>query len=82
MRKKSDVQNSITITSTWGAKGRLSKNDIEKLITEAEKHEQTDTMYAMKIGIIHKIKSMCETISINLKNDAFALTNAIRKKIK
>ena len=27
--KKSDVQNTIKITSTWGAKGRLSKEDID-----------------------------------------------------
>src|SRR4029079_19618173 len=46
LEKRSDVQNSIKITSTWGAKGRLSKNQIDDIITEAEKNEQIDTMYS------------------------------------
>ncbi|XWV26555.1 heat shock protein 70-like protein [Tupanvirus soda lake] len=80
--KRSDVQNSIKITSTWGAKGRLSKNEIDTIIEEAEKNEQIDTMYHLKIGLVHKINSICNAILINLKDDAYALTNTDKKKIR
>lgn len=80
--KRSDVQNTIRITSTWGAKGRLSKNDIDDMIAEAEKNEQFDTIYSYKIGLNHQINSICNAILINLKDDAYSLTNADKKKIK
>jgi heat shock 70kDa protein 1/2/6/8 len=80
--KKSNVQNSIKITSTWGAKGRLSKNDIDNIISEAEKNEQIDTMFSLKIGLVHKINNICNAVLINLKDDAFSLTNADKKKIR
>lgn len=80
--KKSDVQSSIQITSTWGAKGRLSKTDIDNIIIEAEKNDQMDTIYSLKIGLIHRIKNMCNSILINLKDNAFCLTNIDKRKIK
>ncbi|AYV85832.1 MAG: heat shock protein 70-like protein, partial [Satyrvirus sp.] len=80
--KRSDVQNSIKITSTWGAKGRLSKSEIDNIILEAEKNEQIDTIYSLKIGLVHKINSICDSILINLKDDAYKLTNADKKKIR
>lgn len=80
--KKSDVQNSINITSTWGAKGRLSKNEIDNIILDAEKNDQTDTIYSLKIGMIHNIKTICNSILINLKDDSFSLTNADKKKMR
>ena len=80
--KRSDVQNSVNITSTWGAKGRLSKNDIDTIISEAEKNEHMDTLYSLKIGLVHNINNICSAILINLKDDAFALTNADKKKIR
>lgn len=80
--KRSDVQNSVQITSTWGAKGRMSKNDIDNIIKEAEKYEHIDTVYSAKIGLLHKINNICNAILINLKDDAFSLTNADKKKIR
>ena len=80
--KRSDIQNSIRITSTWGAKGRLSKEDIDNIIREAEKNEETDTMFSIKIGLAHKIRSICTAILINLKDKDFVLTNTDRKKIR
>jgi molecular chaperone DnaK (HSP70) len=80
--KRSDVQNTIKITSTWGAKGRLSKNEIDTIVLEAEKNEQIDTMYSLKIGLVHKINSICNAILVNLKDDAYALTNIDKKKIR
>lgn len=67
--KRANVENSIEITSSWGAKGRLSRNDIDKLILEAEKNEQIDNMYSLKIGLTHNIKNMCEAILINLNSE-------------
>ena len=80
--KRSDVQNTVQITSTWGAKGRMSKDDIDNIIEEAEKYEQIDTIYSAKIGLLHKINNICNAIIINLKDDAFSLTNADKKKIR
>lgn len=80
--KKSGACNSIKITSTWGAKGRLSKFDIDNIIAESEKHEQIDTLYSVKIGLVYKINSIINAILVNLKDDAFALTNADKKKIR
>ena len=80
--KHSDVQNSIKITSTWGAKGRLSKAELDHIILEAEKNEQVDNIYSLKIGLAHKINSICNAILINLKDDAFSLTKTDKKKIR
>lgn len=80
--KRADVQNSIEITSTWGAKGRLSKQEIDSIIMEAEKNDQIDTVYSLKIGLVHKINSICNSILINLKDDAYSLTNADKKRIR
>ena len=78
--KRSGIQNSIRITSTWGAKGRLSKTEINQIIMDAEKNDQIDTMLSMKIGLVHKINSICHAILSNLKDHS--LTNADKKKIK
>ncbi len=80
--KKSDIQNGIKITSTWGAKGRLSKSDIETIIKEAEQNEEIDKLYSHKIGLVHRINSVCNAITINLKDNEITLTNADKKKIK
>lgn len=80
--KKSDVQNSIQITSTWGAKGRLSKEDIDKIIEDAEKNDHIDTIYSLKVGLVHKINTICSTVLFNIKNDSFNLTKEDKIKIK
>ena len=80
--KKSGVENSIIINSTWSAKGRLSKNDIDSIISEAEKNEEFDMLYSTKIGLIHNINSICNAILFNLKDDAYNLTLADKKKIR
>lgn len=67
--KRSGIQNSINITSTWGAKGRLSKKEIKKIIQEAADNDHLDTIYAMKSGLIHKIKQTCSSIKYNMRQD-------------
>src|SRR5208283_2722984 len=37
--KKSGVENTIKITSTWAAKGSLSKKEIDTIVAEAERNE-------------------------------------------
>src|ERR1700733_767211 len=80
--KKSNIQNSIQITSTWGAKGRLSKKDIDNIISEANFNEQFDQLFSLKINLVYQINSICNAILMNLKDDAFNLTNLDKKKIK
>ena len=80
--KRSGAETSIEITSTWGAKGRLSKTEIENMIMEAQQCETADLIFTGKIGSQHDIRTMCETILINLKSDDFKLTNADKKKIR
>jgi len=80
--KKSGVENSIIINSTWSAKGRLSKSDIDTIISEAKTNEDFDQMYTTKIGLIHNINSICNAIIFNLKDNAFNLTMADKKKIR
>lgn len=80
--KKSNVQNGLKITSTWGAKGRMSRKEIDDLIMEAEKNEQVDQVYSTKIGLHHRLSSICDAILINLKDDSFNLTKLDKKKIE
>ena len=80
--KKSDVQNSIIITSTWAAKGRLSKIEIDGMIDEARVYDQIDTMYSIKIGLCHKINTICNSILLNLRDDAFKLSKVDKRKIR
>lgn len=75
--KKSDVQNGITITSTWGAKGHLSKKQINKLIIESKKNEEEDNIASLKIGLIYKINNLCSAALSNLDNTTL---NKIEKK--
>lgn len=80
--KRSGVENTIQITSTWGAKGRLSKTDIDNIIIEAEKNDQMDTLYSTKIGMVHHLTSICQNILTNLNDHSFNLTQTDRKRFK
>ncbi|QGR53818.1 hsp 70-like protein [Moumouvirus maliensis] len=80
--KKSGVENSIQITSTWGAKGRLSRQEIDQIIQQAEKNDDIDKICSMKIGLVHNINSICNSVLINLKENAFSLTNSDKIKIR
>ena len=80
--KRSDAQNSIKITSTWGAKGRLSKEQIADMIKDSEQYEELDSIASIKISLFHKLKSRAEAILINVKDKNFNLAAIDRKKIK
>lgn len=80
--KKSGVENSIDITSTWGAKGRLSRDEIETIIDEALQNEEIDDIYSAKHSFIYQIRSICDTVITNIKNNIFVLTKADKQKIR
>lgn len=80
--KKSGVENTVEITSSWGAKGRLSRQEIDQMIEDSEKNEQIDSLYSFKIGLVHKIINGCECILLNIKDEAFKITNADKRRIK
>ena len=80
--KRSDVQNTIKITSTYGAKGRLSRSEIDSIIQEASENDHIDSIMSLKINLIHKISSICSAIKINISDPAFDLTQTDIQKIK
>lgn len=60
----------------------MSKHEIDKMIQEAERFEQIDNIYSLKVGFVHQINSICNSILINLKDDAYSLTKTDKKKIR
>lgn len=81
IEKKTDTQNSMRITSTWGAKGRLSKDKIEELIKESQQSEALDVYNSKKVIMLYNITDMCHNIAINLKNKTYNLTKTERETI-
>lgn len=82
LEKKSGVTNSVTISSMWSSKGRLSQEEIDKIITDAQKYDMIDTMYSLKIGLIYQIRSLCESMLTNVDNPKHNLTPTDVRKIK
>jgi molecular chaperone DnaK (HSP70) len=82
VEKKSDVQNSIDISSIWGSKGRLSREEIDLLIKEALQNDIQDTIYTKKVDYAYQIDDLCNNVLTNLKDDAFKLTPVDKKKVK
>lgn len=80
--KKSDAYNSITLTSSSGAKGRLSRRVIDDIIKEAEANEEMDRKQANKLATKHKLQSICDAIQVNLKDGGFVKTVTDLKIIK
>ena len=80
--KNSGANNFINITSNWGAKGRLSKKDIDQLIKEASEYERIDSVYNQKINFIYKINSISQIVLRNIEDDAFLLSPSEKKRIR
>lgn len=84
--KRSGVQNEICVNAIGNAKGRLSDDDINNIIREAEENNNIDTLLATKIELIHKLHTMCKAININLKDPdspySVKQKNTINNKIK
>lgn len=82
LEKKSGATNTVTISSMWSSKGRMSQEEIEKTIEEAKKYEVIDTAYTLKIGLVFKIRTLCESIQSNLADPKIDLTPTDVKRIK
>lgn len=80
--KRSDAQASLEITSTWGSKGRIQKEDLDHIIEEAKRNEEIDSIHSQKVGLIHKIQSICSGILINIKDADFNMSASEKKRIR
>lgn len=74
VEKNSGISNQITITND---KGRLTKEEIERLIAEAEKFKRDDEILREKI----ETKNLLETFCLDGKKMASKLENAANKEL-
>ena len=63
------IKNSITIT---GNKGRLSKNQINKMIADAKSYELKDKLEKVKKQLYYEIDDLCSNIKLNIKNNSLS----------
>lgn len=83
LEKGSGATNTIMISSMWSSKGRLSKKEIDDIIEESKKYETIDTVFSLKVSLVHQIKTMCETVLINLSDkNTVTYTKVDRRRIK
>jgi len=64
--KSTGKSNKITITND---KGRLSKDEIEKMVSEAEKYKQEDEVLKKKIEAKNGLENYCYSVRSSLKDD-------------
>ena len=64
--KSTGKSNKITITND---KGRLSKDEIEKMVNEAEKYKQADELVKKKIEAKNALENYCYSVRGSLKDD-------------
>lgn len=64
--KSSGKQNKITITND---KGRLSKDDIERMVRDAEKYRNEDEMVKAKIAAKNSLEGYCFSLKGTFEND-------------
>lgn len=68
--KNPENKNSVTIT---GNKGRLSEEDIKKLVAESMEMEIRDRLEKEKKQLYYQVDDMCSNVLINLKNPEFKI---------
>jgi molecular chaperone DnaK (HSP70) len=68
--KNDQNKNSITIT---GNKGRLTPEEIKKLVKEAREQETKDKLEREKMQLFYEIEDLCSNIGVNIKSDDFKL---------
>ena len=79
--KATGKQNKITITND---KGRLSKEEIEKMVSDAEKFKAEDEAQANKIGAKNGLENYCFQMRNTLQDEKLkdSFTNADKKLIE
>jgi molecular chaperone DnaK (HSP70) len=76
--KNPENKNSIIIS---GNKGRLSEEEIEKLVVEAIEMETKDRLEREKKQLYYQIDDLCSNIAINVKNPDFKIKEADMRQV-
>ncbi len=76
--KSSGKQEKITITND---KGRLSKEDIERMVTEAERYKEEDEKQKDRIAAKNSLESYCFNMQSTIEDEKVKLDEGDRKKI-
>jgi molecular chaperone DnaK (HSP70) len=76
--KESGIKNGVTIT---GNKGRLSKEEISRMITEAKSFELKDKIERQKKQYYYEIDDLVSNVSQNLKSSDLDLCEDDKKQI-
>ncbi|MCO5578426.1 hypothetical protein L7F22_032268 [Adiantum nelumboides] len=77
--KTAGVKNKITITND---KGRLSKDDIEKMVQDAEKYKQEDEEVKRKVEAKNSLENYAYSMRNTVKDDKLKLDPADKAKIE
>jgi len=75
---KTNDTTSLAITSN---KGRLSKDDIMRLVEESKDFEYKDELEKRKKLLYYDVDDFCNNILVNLKRDEFKLTESDKQTI-
>jgi len=89
MDKSSGKENKITITND---KGRLSKDEIERMVSDAEKYKKEDETQRDRIGAKNSLESYCFNMKTTINDEKLAdkidaedkkkITDAIEETLK
>ena len=78
MDKSSGKQNKITITND---KGRLSKEEIERMVNDAEAFKEEDEKNAAKIEAKSKLENYCYSLKNSINDEKLQDKKFIRKQL-
>lgn len=89
---KVDINNIITVSAKYletkteilitGNKGRLSKDELDILIKEAQEFELKDKLERIKKQLYYEIEDMCSNILINIKDEECKYTTTDKEIIE
>jgi len=77
--KSTGRENKITITND---KGRLSKDDIEKMVADAEKYKKEDEAQRDRISAKNSLESYCFNMKTSINDDKIAAKISAEDKTK
>jgi heat shock protein 1/8 len=77
--KSTGRENKITITND---KGRLSKDEIEKMVSDAEKYKQEDDIQRDRISAKNSLESYCFNMKTSINDDQISAKISAEDKTK
>ncbi|CAF0733712.1 unnamed protein product [Adineta steineri] len=77
--KSTGRENKITITND---KGRLSKDDIERMVSDAEKYKKEDDVQRERISAKISLESYCYNMEISINDDRIASKVSAKDRAK